>query len=93
MVKEKESAWPHSGQATKGCTVSEENIVELKRQALVGNKDELDQLLSQGAQKLLGAAIENEVAEYIERHRGARDGRGHQQVVRNGRLPERQHLL
>jgi len=39
---------------------------------------------------MLATAIENEVAEYIERHVGLRDDRGHRLVVRNGRLPARQ---
>jgi len=39
---------------------------------------------------MLATAIENEVAEYIERHAALRDGEGHRLVVRNGRLPTRQ---
>jgi transposase-like protein len=39
---------------------------------------------------MLAAAIENEVAEYIERHAPRRDDEGHRLVVRNGRLPARQ---
>jgi len=38
---------------------------------------------------MLAAAIENEVAEYIERHALVRDDDGRRQVVRNGRLPAR----
>jgi len=83
---------PAKGRQTKGCTVSEENIVDLKRQAQVVNRDCLEELLAEGARKLLQQAIENEVAEYIEGHSGERDCRGHQLVVRNGRLPERDIL-
>ena len=39
---------------------------------------------------MLATTIENEVAEYIERHAALRDGQGHRLVVRNGRLPARQ---
>jgi len=72
--------------------VSEENIVELKRQAQVANRSALDGLLAEGARKMLHQAIENEVAEYIEAHRGERDPDGHQLVVRNGRSPGRDIL-
>jgi putative transposase len=38
------------------------------------------------------AAIENEVAEYVEKHKGFRDEKGHCLAVRNGYLPEREIL-
>jgi transposase-like protein len=50
----------------------------------------LDELLQRGALKMLHAALEAEVEEYIERHRDARDGRGRAHVVRNGKAPARQ---
>jgi transposase-like protein len=53
-------------------------------------RDVLTDILRQGAQEMLATAIENEVAEYIERHAAVRDGQGHRLVVRNGRLPARQ---
>jgi putative transposase len=53
-------------------------------------RDVLTDILRQGAQEMLAAAIENEVAEYIDRHAGLRDDQGHRLVVRNGRLPGRQ---
>ncbi len=53
-------------------------------------RDVLTDILRQGAQEMLATAIENEVAEYIERHAALRDGEGHRLVVRNGRLPSRQ---
>lgn len=49
----------------------------------------LDEIIREGAQRLLAQAIEAEVAEYIERHQSERDEDGHRMVVRNGRLPER----
>src|SRR5262245_22524023 len=51
--------------------------------------DALTEVLRQGAQKLLAQAVEAEVADWIDRHRDCRDGRGHRQVVRNGHLPAR----
>ncbi|MCX5643990.1 MAG: transposase, partial [Phycisphaerae bacterium] len=52
-------------------------------------RDVLTDILRQGAQPMLAAAIENEVAEYVNRRAPARDGEGHRLVVRNGYLPAR----
>ena len=49
----------------------------------------LDGLLREGARRLLQAAVEAEVAEYIQAHADQRDTDGHRLVVRNGRAPER----
>jgi putative transposase len=51
--------------------------------------DVLSDILRQGAQQMLAAAIENEVAEYIGCHAQERDNEGHRLVVRNGCLPAR----
>ncbi len=53
-------------------------------------RDVLTDILRQGAQEMLAAAIENEVAEYIGGHAQVRDDQGHRLVVRNGYLPARQ---
>lgn len=53
-------------------------------------RDVLTDILRQGAQEMLATAIENEVAEYVERHAAVRDDQGHRLVVRNGRLPARE---
>jgi len=53
-------------------------------------RDVLTAILRQGAQEMLAAAIENEVAEYIGGHAQVRDDQGHRLVVRNGYLPARQ---
>lgn len=45
----------------------------------------LDELVREGARRMLVAALEAEVDEYVRRHHDARDERGHAQVVRNGR--------
>jgi transposase-like protein len=49
----------------------------------------LTELLRTGAQQLLAQAIQAEVAAYLDAHAHLRDEQGHQQVVRNGSLPER----
>jgi putative transposase len=49
----------------------------------------LDELARRGAQRMLAAALEAEVDEYIQGHEGARDENGRAQVVRNGRARER----
>lgn len=55
-------------------------------------KDILTEVLRNGAGKLLVAAIESEVEEWIEARKGLRDATGRRQVVRNGHMPERSVL-
>jgi transposase-like protein len=50
---------------------------------------DLDELVREGARRMLVAALEAEVTAYIERHRAERDERGHAQVVRNGKAQAR----
>src|SRR5215470_18099896 len=45
----------------------------------------LDQIAREGARRMLVAALETEVAAYLEAHREARDDGGHALVVRNGK--------
>jgi len=52
-------------------------------------RDVLTEILRQGAQQMLAAAIEKEVAEYIAAHADERDDVGHRLVVRNGHTPAR----
>jgi len=52
-------------------------------------KDALSDLLKEGAQRMLAAAIEAEVAEWVDARAHLTDEEGRRQVVRNGRLPER----
>jgi len=54
------------------------------------DKPFLDRLLQEGARKLLQAAIENEVIEYLESHKNQLDENGRRLVVGNGHLPERE---
>lgn len=50
----------------------------------------LDQLVREGARKMLQAALENEVEAFLEQHAGRVDDQGRRQVVRNGHLPSRE---
>ena len=52
-------------------------------------RDILTEILHRGAQQMLAAAIENEVAEYLAAHREQLDEHGHRLVVRNGHMPAR----
>ena len=69
--------------------MKENTIIDLPKQASTACPSALEELLREGARQMLQKAIENEVAEYLERH-GERDANGYRLVVRNGRLPERE---
>lgn len=49
----------------------------------------LDQLIREGARKMLQVALDNEVSEYVEKMKEQRTKQGRCEVVRNGHLPER----
>jgi putative transposase len=49
----------------------------------------LDEIVREGAQSMLQAAIESEVQEYVDRHAAKVGDDGNRLVVRNGRLPSR----
>ena len=50
----------------------------------------LDAIVRQGAQQMLQAAIEQEVADFLSEHQHLRDEQGRRLVVRNGSLPSRE---
>ena len=52
----------------------------------------LDELVRDGACRMLAAALEAEVAAHIERYADVRDENGHRLVVRNGYRCEREVL-
>ena len=54
------------------------------------DQDPTTSLLKAGAQKMLQAAINEEVNEYLALHAGELDEHGRRQVVRNGRAPKRE---
>ena len=53
----------------------------------------LEEIAREGARRMLSAALEVEVAAYLEAHRDARDEKGHALVVRNGKAREHQVTL
>jgi transposase-like protein len=48
----------------------------------------LDEILREGARRLLQAVLEAEIQEHLDRHQQVRDAQGHREVVRNGHHPE-----
>ena len=66
--------------------VTQESVTD---QLMEEGRRGLEEILREGARRLLQQAIETEVATYIEERTGYRDDRGHREVVRNGTLPER----
>jgi putative transposase len=64
-------------------------MVSLPERAELEAKTPLEQLIAAGARKMLQAAIENEVQEYLQAHQGQRTPGDRAAVVRNGYLPER----
>ncbi len=67
-----------------------DTLVESESREQKESKLALDEIIREGARRLLQKAIEAEVAEYIERHQHLQDEVGHRLVVRNGSLPERE---
>ncbi len=51
----------------------------------VDGRSLLDEIAREGARRMLFAALETEVAAYLEAHAAERDGDGHALVVRNGK--------
>jgi len=52
-------------------------------------QDVIERTAREGAQRVLQAALEAEVADHLSRYAQMRDGRGRQAVVRNGHAPQR----
>ena len=74
----------------KDAPVKETKVISLEKRVEDEAKSYLEKLLSEGARKLLQAAIENEVPEYLESNREQRTETGQRAVVRNGFHPERE---
>jgi putative transposase len=66
-----------------------ESTTDIRIVPLPTEQDVLTDLLRNGARRLLAQAIEAEVAAWIDARAHLKDRAGHQQVVRNGHLPER----
>ena len=65
-------------------------IIEEPGERKIQARSALDELALEGARRMLGQALGIEVESYLERHREARDERGHALVTRNGLARERQ---
>jgi len=61
----------------------------LEFRAGVESRSPLDEIVRQGAQRMLQAAIDAEVDEFIAQHSDRRDQQDRRLVVRNGRHPSR----
>jgi putative transposase len=70
--------------------VKEDKVLSLEGPAEVDAKSPLEELIAEGARKMLQAAIEQEVEEYLQAHQSRRTADGRATLVRNGHLPERQ---
>ena len=68
--------------------ISEESQVGSKAVS-VSERSELDEVLRNGARRMLLKAIETEAAAYVDAHRNAVDEQGRRLVVRNGQANER----
>ena len=66
-----------------------EKITQLLPGCPASGPDMLTECLRAGARKILAAALEAEVEEYLARFAECRDEKGRRQVVRNGFQPER----
>jgi transposase-like protein len=73
-------------------TVDEVDPEVVAFRAAFGDRSPLDELVREGAQRMLQAAIEAEVEEFLVDHAGRRDDEGRRLVVRNGFLPSREIL-
>ena len=66
------------------------DIISIDDQA--DQKSPLDEIIREGARRMLQAAIDSEVDAFVEKHSGRRDENGRRLVVKNGSLPEREIL-
>jgi transposase-like protein len=69
--------------------MEEQNVIGLEKQVEAHGRSFLDELLRQGAQRMLQTAIEQEVSEYVDQHQASVSAGGRRLVVRNGHLPGR----
>ena len=75
-----------------GSPVAEPEPEVLAFRAQFDARSPLDQIIHDGAQRMLQSAIEAEVDEFLLTHDNLRDENGNRLVVRNGRQPARQIL-
>src|SRR5690606_19291312 len=68
----------------------QDNLVSLNNPSNGQVEYLLTDIARDGAQKMLAAALELEVADFLKKHTQCRTEAGHARFVRNGYLPERQ---
>jgi transposase-like protein len=73
----------------KGYVMNKNKVIAFKKPEDISG-DPLTELLRTGAQRLIADAVEAELQILLGQHSALRNGQGHQQVVRNGYLPERE---
>lgn len=73
----------------KGYVMSKNKIIAFKKPEEISS-DPLTELLRIGARRLIADAVESELQELLSKHAAVRSMGGHQQIVRNGYLPERE---
>ena len=83
-------ARPALGSGNAGDGQADAEVVAFR--AAFDERSPLDQLVHEGAQRMLQAAIEAEVDTFVVEHAARRDEQGRRLVVRNGRLPGREIL-
>jgi len=66
-----------------------DNAIDIKKPEAFIN-DPISEVLRHGARRLLTAALEAEVESFLNQYKQMQDKNGHQRVVRNGYLPERE---
>jgi putative transposase len=69
--------------------MNKDAVIQDKSHSTNPSKDPLEDILRNGARKLLQQAIEQEVEDYINEHRSLKDNTNKRVVIRNGHLPER----
>ncbi len=72
--------------------MNETKVIAVEKLAQPSCRSVLDQLVQEGARRMLQSALENEVDEYIQAHGSWDPKTQRQMVVRNGRLPQREIL-
>nr|WP_010581932.1 IS256 family transposase [Schlesneria paludicola] len=77
-----------AGNPAFGASVNERSVIGFTGSDQ--SRSPLDTLIREGARKMLQAALEKEVQEFLEQHSSRVDEQGHRQVVRNGYLPPRE---
>jgi transposase-like protein len=68
---------------------TKDNVIGINAPAENSFSDPLTALARQGAQRMLAAAMEQEVAEFLEKYKDERTSENRQRFIRNGYLPER----